>query len=372
MQTTRQNVEKILFDLERDDISIKQTLSTDDIMEILLERSSAYSGTENDVLEQTQNILNDINNRAVWRHGIDAPLPIAPGIFGRLKGIVKQIIRRIIRPILAPCLEGQAQYNHVSLKLFNQVIDRMEQQDAIIHSIREMINKNHEREDDLYTILDYTSFEEHFRGAEDDIKNRQKEYIPYISGMKRVIDLGCGRGEFLELMREQGVMATGVDTCQDFVRLCWEKGLDVLQMDAMDYLEMLEPESVNGIVAFQLIEWLSPKQLVRLCQKAYEKLSKGGKLILETSNPTCLSIYANSFYIDCTHQKPVHPQMLQYVLTKAGFVKVELLYTESSKGKFRLPLIDESNPKAAGHNDAVNALNNLIWGSQDYAAIAIK
>ena len=227
--------------------------------------------------------------------------------------------------------------------------------------------------ENVYEVIDYEKFEKHFRGSAEDIKNRQREYLPYVLGKKKVIDLGCGRGEFLEICREKGISATGVDLYSKYVNECKLKGLDVHCVDALDYLGLLEDSSVDGIVAFQLAEHLATAKLAEMCGLLYKKVICGGTVILETPNPLCLSIYTNAFYIDPTHEKPVHPQTLKFFLENAGFSDVKILFTESSRIGYSLPLLDASNVANLNQfNDGINCISNLIWGSQDYAVIATK
>ncbi len=222
-----------------------------------------------------------------------------------------------------------------------------------------------------YGKIDYFDFENYFRGSRETIKERQKEYLPYFMNKKAVLDLGCGRGEFLELLKENGVIAKGVDFYDEFVMYCQNRGLDVIEGDAIACLA--RAESTDGIFAGQLVEHLSIGQIISLCMYAYEKLEDGGYLILETPNPMSLAIYTHAFYIDPSHQKPVHPYTLRYLVEKAGFQKVEILFTQGS----RLP---EHIPKLEGNeisnleefNQDLQTMAEFLYGSQDYAIIAQK
>jgi len=226
---------------------------------------------------------------------------------------------------------------------------------------------------DIYTGVDYFDFENHFRGSRAKIKEDESIYIPYFKDKGPVLDLGCGRGEFLELLKENQIRGTGIDTYEEFVAYCQAKGLDARQGDAIRFLENTEKESVGGIFAAQLIEHLANGQLLQLCHLAYEKLKEGGCLILETPNPMCLSIYMNAFYIDLSHQKPVHPKTMEYLLKREGFCKVDILFTEESKSGYRLPALScEASPNLSEFNDGINLLSDILFGSENYAVIAIK
>ncbi len=251
--------------------------------------------------------------------------------------------------------------------------EKLEKIDKINAEVFDELSLLKKAEDDVYSILDYEKFESHFRGSKEDIKNRQRIYIPYFQGKGNIVDLGCGRGEFLELMKESNISAVGVDTYAAFVTECQKKNLNVVNGDALEYIEQQEAESFGGIFAAQLAEHLKTTDLVRLCRAAYDKLQFGGHFILETPNPTCLAIYTNFFYVDPTHIKPVHPMTLEYILRDAGFTSIEVLFTDSSRVGYRLPLLDmEDMSNLQEVNDSINKLSDLLYGSQDYAIIATK
>lgn len=226
---------------------------------------------------------------------------------------------------------------------------------------------------DTYNDIDYFTFENHFRGPRDLIKKSLEIYTEYFFDKGQVVDLGCGRGEFLELMKEKNIPAIGVDFYKEFVEFCNFKGLQAVEEDAIKYLNKLDDNSVGGIFSAQLIEHLQTNQLIRLCVESYKKLKRGGYLILETPNPTSLSIYTNAFYIDPSHVKPVHPKTLEYFLNQAGFKEIQVIFTEQSKVGYRLPLLNGENISNLNEfNDGINCISDIIFGSQDYAIIAQK
>ncbi|MDE7312188.1 MAG: methyltransferase domain-containing protein [Eubacterium sp.] len=222
---------------------------------------------------------------------------------------------------------------------------------------------------DTYEGIDYFDFENHFRGSREHVKRVQKMYLPYFTGCKDVIDLGCGRGEFLELLKENGIHAVGVDLYDEFAAYCVKKGLDAKCMDAAAYLQSVE--ETDGIFASQLVEHLQTDQVIRLCRLAYEKLKEGSYAVFETPNPTSLAIYANSFYIDPSHIKPVHPQTFTYFMQKAGFSDIQVLYTQSSTVGIQIPKASMDKNEEA-FNAAMEQVQKVLFGSQDYALVARK
>lgn len=223
---------------------------------------------------------------------------------------------------------------------------------------------------DVYGSIDYFDFENHFRGSREHIKAVQKIYIPYFEGKKNVLDLGCGRGEFTELLKENNIGVTGVDMYEPYVEYMKSLGLPAVLDDAVAYLS--RQESTDGIFLGQVIEHITTDQIVTICNMAYEKLEDGCCLIMETPNPRSLSIYYGAFYLDPSHQKPVHPYTLKYIAEKAGFSKVDILYTDSSRPPFSIPKIKEDEPDFEKFNEAMQRVSELLYGSQDYAVIARK
>lgn len=217
-----------------------------------------------------------------------------------------------------------------------------------------------------YMNIDYFDFENYFRGSRAIIKERQKEYLKYFENCKNILDIGCGRGEFLELMRDSGFSAIGVDTYEDFAEYCESLGLDAVCADGIEYLSSIE--SIDGIFVGQVVEHLTTAQVISLIETAYEKLSDGGVLIMETPNPKSLSTYVNAFYLDPSHTKPVHPEFLKYLLRNAGYKDIEILFTDSSKPDITIPPIENENE----FNHSMETVQQILFGSQDYAVIARK
>lgn len=221
--------------------------------------------------------------------------------------------------------------------------------------------------------IDYFLFEQRYRGNREDIKRRQKIYVDHFKGKSNVLDLGCGRGEFVELLIENGIKVTGIDSSRDMVLFCKEKGLPVIESDLFEYLNTIEDDSVDGIFAAQVIEHLTPDRLLKFIKLAYTKLKPAGTIVLETINPQCLTASANWFYMDLSHVKPVHPLTIQFIFEAEGFKSIQLKYLN--------PITDRSIPKLTiegvngnleEFNQAVEKLNQFLYGPQDYAIIGTK
>lgn len=218
--------------------------------------------------------------------------------------------------------------------------------------------------------FNYFLFQEYHRGKESDIRQRQLEYLKHFRGREPVWDLGCGRGEFLELLQEHKIAATGVETDADAIQLCRDKGLNIVGRDLFHFLQEAEDESAGGIFAAQVIEHMPVDMQLRLVDLCFRKLKPGAPLILETINPECLFALARNFYLDPTHIRPVHPEMLRFAMQNVGFADVQVQYSGPVQGKY----IEKANwPQNSGQEEAVTdallALNHFAFGCQDYAAI---
>lgn len=211
-----------------------------------------------------------------------------------------------------------------------------------------------------YDVIDYFDFENHFRGSIAQIKEAQRMYLPYFEGKKHVLDIGCGRGEFLSLLKEEGIPAEGVDVYEPYIDYCRMQGFSAKCGDGIAHLAGMD--SADGIFVGQVVEHLTTEQIVQLCNTAYEKLSDGGCIVIETPNPTSLAIYTGAFYIDPSHVKPVHPLTMQYFLEKAGFKQIEILYPEQSRPDVQIGTADPDILK----------MKEILFGAQDYAVIAVK
>jgi len=248
--------------------------------------------------------------------------------------------------------------------------------------LEEKIAKSKEKRSDgmlssQVTGLNYFIFEDRFRGSRNDTKAKQLKFVKYFEGCKNVLDIGCGRGEFLELLKDNGISGHGIDIDEDMVRYCRSRDLNVEKLDAVSYLNQLEDKSLDGIFIDQVVEHLDPDYLIKIIELCYKKMLFGAYIIMETVNPLSLLSLAN-FYMDMSHKRPVHPETLKFLMSAAGFRETVAQFYEPAveDGRLRYIDADELAEKERSLADIINRntdmLNNMIFGPRDYAAIGKK
>jgi 2-polyprenyl-3-methyl-5-hydroxy-6-metoxy-1,4-benzoquinol methylase len=230
--------------------------------------------------------------------------------------------------------------------------------------------------------LTYVGFEDRFRGSRDEIRSRLSDYLPVLASASDVVDVGCGRGELVDLLRQHGVAARGVDTNEGMVHLCRAHGLDVEQSDALGFLERQPDGSLGGLVAIQVVEHFEPGYLLRFLETAYHKMRDGAPIVLETINPACWMAFFECYIRDITHRQALHPDTLRYLVQASGFTRVDVHFRESVRDSDRLNRVSDGAvgsttdaPAALAGvirtvNDHADKLNARLFSSMDYAVIA--
>ena len=236
------------------------------------------------------------------------------------------------------------------------------------------------------TDVFYVAFEDRFRGSAEEIRNKQRAYVPLFAGRTDVVDIGCGRGEFLDLLKQAGVSARGVDVNREMAADARERGLDAVESDALAYLSSRPEASLGGLFAAQVVEHLEPSYLIRLLATAFQKLRPGSPIVLETINPACWLAFFSSYLRDFTHVRPIHPDTLQYLLRASGFERVTIRYSAPVPEHTKMQAVhlpaetlgaaDPASRAVVGVANAVNAnaaiLNSLLFTHLDYAAIGYR
>ena len=225
----------------------------------------------------------------------------------------------------------------------------------------------------------YVGFEQAFRGSETDIARRLEGYCSRFDGASDVLDVGCGRGEFLRMLRERGVTGRGLDANREMVAICRDRGLDVSEGDAVSHLRSLPDNSIGGLIATQVVEHFPSDYLLAFIEQAYLKLRPGSTIILETLNVDSWSAFFGPYLQDITHERPVPPATLRFLLEASGFQRLELQYSSPADDAAKLLSVElpEGTPPAlttlaTTFNANVEKINTLLFTFLDYAAIGQK
>jgi SAM-dependent methyltransferase len=180
----------------------------------------------------------------------------------------------------------------------------------------------------------YQVLEDRYRGSRELIRSRLQVYLPFVEPLKTLedapaaADLGCGRGEWLELLQQNGFRATGVDLDGLMISGCRDLGLVVIQADSVGYLRTLPADSQGVVSAIHLVEHVAFDDLQQLVAEAHRVLRPGGLLIVETPNPENLVVATSSFYLDPTHRRPLPDGLLRLAVEYAGFRRAKTLYLQ--------------------------------------------
>jgi O-antigen chain-terminating methyltransferase len=319
----------------------------------------------------------------MWPVSAERPLVRRPGLKGAIGYPVKRLLRPLLRWYVEPLAAEQRAFNDAVLKLIDDLYEAADRAAGEGESNRRAIVELEERlrrverrgpsgipapgvtvaaQPAASAVPDYFAFEARMRGSTAGVRERQRPYVDDFREAAPVLDVGCGRGEFLSLLREVGVEARGIDADADMVAYATGEGLDVEQADAIAYLEALEDGSLGGIFAAQLVEHLPPATLMRLLELAATKLRSGGLLVAETINPLS-PLALRSYFADLTHAQPLVPETLSLLAEQAGFREVAVRFLNEPEERLAVP----DDPLIAGN---VRRLNELLFGPLDYAIVA--
>jgi O-antigen chain-terminating methyltransferase len=226
-------------------------------------------------------------------------------------------------------------------------------------------------------VFDYPEFEAYFRGSREEVLRKQESYLPFIQQLAidhehPVLDIACGRGEWLELLRENGIPAEGVELNHEFATHCKGNGLIVENADLFDFFSRAEGKTYKLITGFHIIEHLSLEQQQEFLEKALERLAPGGAMLLETPNPENTSVGCCDFYLDPTHVRPLPPLLLQFLVHQAGFSSPFIVRLNRFIVGTPLRLMPESFQYADIFNQLVRLISTQLQQAPDYALIGFK
>ena len=307
-----------------------------------------------------------------WSVSAERPVERRPGAKGFVAYPVKQVLRRLMRWYVEPLAADQRGFNDAALKLIDDLSERVDREHAARERAERLLRETEERllrlerrgpgaapaatvaaQPRADALPDYFAFESKLRGSTDHVRRGQRAYVEDFRDAGPVLDVGCGRGEFLELLREVSVEARGVDADADMVAYARGEGLDVTQADALEHLAGLDDGSLGGIFLAQVVEHLPAATLLRLLELAHAKLRSGGVLVAETINPLS-PLALRNYFADLTHAQPLVPETLQLLARHAGFDSTEIRYANA--------------PEPAEGVDT--RINEIVFAPLDYALVA--
>jgi len=215
----------------------------------------------------------------------------------------------------------------------------------------------------------YGALEDAFRGAENTVYERFKEYDDWMTGIPRhesrlpFVDLGCGRGEFLSFLKSAGINAHGVDSDPVALSRCRENGFDVTQCDLQQFLTDADDNSFSGLSLIHVLEHFDVSQILEILREARRVVADGGVILVETPNPKNLRVGTSNFWLDPTHVRPIPPELLGFIFEFIGLAKINIKMLRSNEGLY------DSASWNEGSKVTLNALVHAIDGPMDYAVI---
>jgi SAM-dependent methyltransferase len=213
----------------------------------------------------------------------------------------------------------------------------------------------------------YMALEDRFRGERSDIYDRLLVYLPLIDPGSLAIDLGCGRGEWLSLLRDNHIQAIGIDSSERMVKTCENLKFKVLQTDILAYMATLANDSVGTVTGFHVVEHLPFDTVIQVFSETLRVLKPGGVAIFETPNPENVLVGSCNFYIDPTHRNPLPSTMVQFLAMEVGFVNTQIQYLHPNPGQVQSDGLVEGPEK-----QVIDRFNHFFYGAQDYALIGYK
>ncbi len=276
----------------------------------------------------------------MWPVSAERPIERRGGVKGSVAYVLKLGLRPFLRWYVEPLAAEQRAFNDAVLKLIDDLYETADrttssrdQAERLLSELEERLLRLERRptgsapqtvaaQPAAGAVPDYFAFESRMRGTTAGVRERQRAYVDDFRGLEPVLDLGCGRGEFLGLLHDAGIEGRGVDADPDMVAFARGEGLDVEQADVLAHLESLPDSSLGGVFAAQLVEHLPAPALLRLLELAARKLRPGGLLVAETINPLS-PLALRNYFADLTHAQPLVPETLALLAQQAGFPHAE-------------------------------------------------
>lgn len=364
----------------------------------------------NDTLQQDLSFFNkswDIHNNSYF---IKSHRPFIGPLLVKGRMVVHGEVRRYVDPIIS----RQSKFNEYFVKLQHLMLKRLDAAEAVnvaqarllekmkvenvtqgrlLEKMNDEINDLQVQLKTLQSILlekqeesfNYSRFTEEIgkvwnQMSADSVNepNFFEDSLQVFKNCTNVIDIGCGKGYFLELLKNHDIGSYGIDINSDFVQYCQDRGLTVHNVDAIEHLILLEDCTLDGIFICQLIEHLDSASLSLLLKLSYQKIKPGGSVIISTPNISSVQVSSNLFYLDPSHKTHIHPEVLKFLLRSSGFNQIQEKYYQPVSDEFKLRKIEQNSSQNVNQelidvfNYNIEFLNNSLFGARDYAVIAKK
>lgn len=285
----------------------------------------------------------------------------------KLFSFIKKVLRKLTRWYVVPMMQDQVVFNSYAVRIINNLTQQLNEQN-------EKIKKLEKKEKENEFNMDYLAFENKYRGSEENIQKLQEKFVRLYAGKDNILDIGCGRGEFIKTLLSAGKQHVfGMDINPQMIEKCKKEGLSVELRDGVSYLYDNDNLNLGGIFSSQVIEHLKPSEIVKLIKGAYKNLQAGSPLILETINPMTLVTQTMAYTLDLTHRQYVHPFTIEMLLKEHGFEKVEFIYSSPVDTEAPILKDNDMDPKELEkYNEKIRKMHEILFGYQDYAVIAWK
>ena len=307
----------------------------------------------------------------------------------KLFSFVKKVIRKLTRWYIVPIMQDQITFNSYAVRTINNLNKQLDKKNE---ELKKLLNDKGEKikilldekdvrikklekvEEENNFDMEYLAFENKYRGSEESIQKLQEKFVRLYAGKDNILDIGCGRGEFMKTLLNAGKQYVfGMDINLQMVEKCKKDGLSVELKDGVSYLYDNDNLNLGGIFSSQVIEHLKPSQIVKLIKGAYKNLQEGSPLILETINPMALVTQTMAYTLDLTHRQYVHPFTIEMLLKEHGFKKVEFIYSSPVDTEAPILKDNDMDPKELEkYNEKIRRMHEVLFGYQDYAVIAWK
>ena len=398
-----------IFEIRDDDINIKDIERQ--ISENIIERkkNGVYSKDIEDIIKQPflppvdnrnenmPDIMSDIDyiNSNYNVQDIEYKISSHRPIIGRLLIWGRKLVNSEVRRYVDLIIGRQSEFNKRTVSILRDFDNKIKCVDNKIKDVDNNVdNKINEIDiknsigdiDKIYDDMNYFVFNELFGGSNEEIRTTTEQFLDFFSGCKNVLDIGSGRGIFLELLREKGIKGYGIDNNDDLISYCRRKDLNVQKDDVIVHLKKLNNKSLDGIFISHVVEHLKYEDIIYMLKLCYEKMQYGSYMVIATPNVYNMTVSSNTFYSDPTHMTHVHPEFIKFLLRIYKFRDIqERFYQPAFKDRMKDQILrkidnidniynlnDEQKKIYEIINNNIDILNNLLFGYRDYAVIAKK